>query len=279
MSILGLGSRWISNRSWTRTAKVIGFAASMVLVANGPAARGQAVPANAAAAALAQTPPSLPPTPPQGAWGEVIMANRQWMVVQNSHGQQFPIAMDQINQFLIRWPTRLDALGPQTLVEAIGPDQGNNTLMTDHVDTFEGGDRDLVQPTFTSLLPNNRPVTTLDPGFPRFMSPYDIGSQNLLYGWAYPVSPMQGGIPSRLHVVGSVASVNPAFQVVTPGNNWATILSGGALSITRVTRGTTAFAQKGDLVFLMPTGINLRSVVLSQAVLYKKMPIQQFRMP
>ena len=51
------------------------------------------------------------------------------------------------------------------------------------------------------------------------------------------------------------------------------------MTVTRVTRGTTAFAEKGDLVFLMPTNITLRTVVLSQAVLYKKMPINQFRLP
>ena len=206
------------------------------------------------------------------------MANHQWMVVQNQFGQQFPIAMNRVAQFLIRWPTRLDALGPESRVEAIGADQGNNTMVTDHVDVFEGTDRDLVQPTYNTLLPNGRPVTTIDPSFNRFMNAFDIGSQNLLYGWAYPVSPTGGGGLGRLHVVGNVANVNPVLQVATPGNNWATILPDGALSVTRVTRGTTAFAQKGDLVFLMPTDMTLKSVVLAQAVLYKRIPITMFRL-
>ena len=85
------------------------------------------------------------------------MANKRWMVVQNNFGQQFPIEMDAVAQFLIRWPTRLDALTGQSVVEAIGPDQGNNTLATDHVDVFEGADRDLVQPT-SNQPPAQRPA-------------------------------------------------------------------------------------------------------------------------
>lgn len=267
MAILGV--------RWARRAALVLSAAAAVTVFWLPA-RAQGLPG---ANALARTPAELPPTPPQGAWGEVIMANNRWMVVQNQFGQQFPIAMDRIAQFLIRWPTRLDALGPQSRVEALGADQGNNTMVTDHVDVFEGADRDLVQPTYNSLLPSGRPITTIDPGFNRFMNAFDIGSQNLLYGWAYPINPMGGGGGlGRLHVVGNVASVVPALQVATPGNNWATILPNGALTVTRVTRGTTAFAQKGDLVFLMPTDMTLKSVVLSQAVLYKRIPITMFRL-
>ena len=51
------------------------------------------------------------------------------------------------------------------------------------------------------------------------------------------------------------------------------------MTVTRVTRGNSAFAEKGDLIFLMPTAMTPRTVVLSQAVLYKKIPITQFRLP
>ena len=229
---------------------------------------------------LAQGPASLPPPPPQGAWGEVIMANNRWMVVQNNNGQQFPIANDSINQFLIRWPSRLDALTPQTVVEAIGPDVGNNTLLTEHVDAFVGADQNLVTPGSTSLLPNNRPVTTIDPGFQRHMNSFDIGSQNLLHGWAYPVNPGVSGIPAQLHVIGPVIQINPFLRAAIPGNNFATIQPAGAsMTVTRVTRGNTSFAQRGDLAFLMPTNLTPRTVVLSQVVLYKKIPFEQFRLP
>ena len=56
------------------------------------------------------------------------MANNKWIVVQNQQGQQFPIAMQGVAQFLIRWPTTPNALTPSSLVEAIGEDVGSNTL-------------------------------------------------------------------------------------------------------------------------------------------------------
>lgn len=265
MSILG---GW-----WKRSAlatMVVASAAAVVFPA-----RAQQL---AGAANGLQGPASLPPTPPQGAWGEVIFANNRWMVVQNYLGQQFPIANDAIAQFLVRWPTRLDAMTNQTVVEAMGPDVGNNTLRTEHIDVFEGSDRSLVQETFENLLPNNRPVTTIDPGFNRYMNAFDIGSQNLQHGWAYPVNPGLAGIPGQIHVVGNVLRVAPLLQVSIPGNNWASVMpDGGNMTITRVTRGNTSFAEKGDLVFLMPTDITPRTVALSQAVLYKKIPITQFR--
>lgn len=229
---------------------------------------------------LARGPIALPPAPPQGAWGEVIMANAKWLVVQNHQGQQFPIAADQIGQFLVRWPTTFNALTPDTVVEAIGQDLGSNVLRTDHVDVFEGADRSLVTPTYTSLLPNNRVVTTIDPGFNRFMNGFDIGSQNLLYGWAYPTGAGNLGIPGRLHVVGNYLAGNPP-GVAVPGNNFASLLPAepGVMSITQVTRGSTTFAEKGDLAYLMPTDLTPRTVVLSQLILYKKISVRQFRLP
>jgi hypothetical protein len=236
--------------------------------------------ANANGQGLAEEPTAIPPTPPQGAWGEVIMANTKWLVVQNHQGQQFPIATDSVGQFLIRWPYDVNQLDQESVIEAIGPDFGSNTMRTDHIDVFEGSDRNLVTPTYTSLLPNNRLVTTIDPGFNRFMNGFDIGSQNLLYGWAYPVAPGEEGIPARLHVVGNAIGNSP-IRVNVLGNNFATILptEAGNLSVTQVTRGNPSFAQKGDLAYLMPTEMTPRSVVLSQLVLYKKIPLRQFRLP
>lgn len=234
--------------------------------------------------AIDQGPMDLPPVPPRGAWGEVIMANSKWMVIQNHEGQQFPIANDSVAQFLVRWPTSLDQLTPATVVEAIGQDVGNNSMRTDHVDVFEGPDRALVQATFASLLPNNRVVTTIDPGFNRFMNGFDIGAQNLLYGWAYPLDnagPIANGIPGRLHVVGNAVSVNPFLRISVLGTNFATVLpdEAGGMSVTQMTRGDTSFAEKGDLVFLMPTELTPRTVVLSQVVLYKKIALRQFQRP
>ncbi len=222
--------------------------------------------------------PALPPPPPMGAWGEVIMANNRWMVVQNQLGQQFPIANDAVAQFLIRWPTQLDALNPgNSVIEALGLDLGSNTVAADHVDVFEGGDQNLVTPTATSLLPNNRFVTAIDPGFQRMMNAFEVGAQNLLHGWAYPVNAGINGIPGQIHVVGPVLNVVP-LQLGIPGNNFVSVLPNDSMTMTRVTRGNTSYAEKGDLVFLMPLNLTTRTVVLSQAVLYKKMRITEFRL-
>src|SRR6516165_5126560 len=67
---------------------------------------------------LVRAPNSLPGLPPEGAWGEIINATPRWVVIQNHAGQQFPISVDAIGQFLTRWPSSIDALGPQSVVEA-----------------------------------------------------------------------------------------------------------------------------------------------------------------
>ncbi len=226
---------------------------------------------------LAGQPRGLPQLPPQGAWGEIINVTSRWIVIQNHMGQQYPIAVDDIGEFLVRWPLTLDALTNQSIVEAMGPDIGNNVLQTDHIDVFEGGDRTLVAPTYNSVLPNNSLVTTIDPGFQRYMSPWDYGGQNLLYGWAYPVNSGVLGIPSRLHVVGNAINRSP-LQLGIPGNNVATVMSTGqdGFTITQVTRGTIAQVRKGDYAFMMPQQIGQKGLILSQFVLYKSIPFRQF---
>ena len=227
---------------------------------------------------LTKAGPNLPPAPPQGAWGEVIMANSKWIVVQNHRGQQFPIAIDSVRQFLIRWPLGLKDLSTRSVVEAIGQDLGSNILETDHVNVFEGADQSLVAPTYASLLPGNRPVTAIDPGYNRFMNGFDIGAQNLLYGWAYPVPVGGNGIPTQTHVVGQAVNNSP-LQVNFNLTNTATIQPStpAGLTVTQVTRGDPDFAEKGDLVYLMPTSMGPRSVALSQLILYKKIPRGEFR--
>ncbi len=134
-------------------------------------------------------PRGLPQLPPQGAWGEIINATTRWIVIQNHSGQQYPISIEDIGEFLVRWPSSVDDLTANSWIEAVGPDLGSNILQTSHIDVFEGSDRTLVAPTYNRLLPNNSVVTTLDPGFNRLMNAWDYGGQLQLYGWAYPVSP------------------------------------------------------------------------------------------
>jgi len=231
--------------------------------------------------AVVGQPLGLPQLPPQGAWGEVINATARWLVVQNHSGQQFPIAIDDIQEFLIRWPTSMNDLNGRSLVEAVGQDAGSNVVRVNHVDVFNGSNRTLVAPTYNSLLPNNMVVTTLDPGFNRFMNPWDYAGQNMLYGWAYPVPANMSGIPSRLHVVGNVVDRNAQSQMVRiglPGNNMATIVPDdtGQMTMTEVTRGSLNDARKGDFAFMLPLQITPRGLLLSQLVLYKQIPLAQF---
>jgi hypothetical protein len=273
-----------SRRAWPRLVALCSScllvpALTMVMLGEG---RGQVITAVTGQSPLVfdqvvGQPMGLPHLPPQGAWGEVINVTSRWIVIQNHSGQQFPIAVDDIGEFLARWPISLDVLTNQSMVEAVGQDLGNNVVQTEHIDVFEGADRTLVSPTYNSLLPNNALVTTLDPGFYRYMSPWDYGGQNLLYGWAYPVSPAVVGLPTRLHVVGSVINRSP-LQLGIPGNNVATVIPfpGQGLSVTQVTRGNINFVRKGDYAFMMPQQIGQRGLILSQFVLYKSIPLARF---
>ncbi len=219
----------------------------------------------------------MPQLPPKGAWGEVIMVNNKWIVIQNQQGQQFPISMQGGMQFLVRWPTTRNALTRQSVVEAMGEDVGSNTLRAEHIDVYEGPAQSLVSPTLRSLLDgNNRPVTTIDPSYSRSINGFDAASQGSLYGWTYPVAPGSQGIPARLYAVGEVADLDP-LRLRVPGNNVATVLpAAGNMSMTQVTRGSSSFARKGDLAFMMPIQVMPKTLVLSQLVIYKKMPLSQY---
>jgi hypothetical protein len=225
-------------------------------------------------------PRGLPQLPPQGAWGEVINVTTRWVVIQNHSGQQFPISVDDMGEFLVRWPSSVDRLGAQSVVEAVGQDLGSNVVQVSHVDVFEGPDQNLVSPTYNSLLPNNVVVTTIDPGFNRFMNAWDYAGQSMLYGWAYPVPAGIDGIPARLHVVGTVMQRDP-LQLNVLGNNIATVVAGAnaAFTVSQVTRGLIAHVRKGDYAFLLPLELTPKGLTVSQFVLYKAIPFRQFNPP
>jgi hypothetical protein len=256
-----------------RPVTVVFLVVSVLLVGQ----RARAQNRDVAFDAVTGQPRGLPDLPPTGAWGEVINVTSRWLVIQNHAGQQFPIAVEDITEFLIRWPSSLDALGPNCLVEAVGQNVGSNTLRTDHIDIFAGEDRALVTPTYNDILPNNMVVTTVDPGFNRFMNAFDVAGQNMLYGWAYPIAPGINGIPSRLHVVGSPVDASPV-RLSIPGNNIATIVpdNTGRITVSQVTRGSATEVRKGDYAFLLPLQTTPRGLAVSQLVLYKQVPFGQF---
>jgi hypothetical protein len=223
----------------------------------------------------------IPPPAPQGALFEVIFADPRWMVVQNERGQQFPIAADAVAQFLIRWQADVRDLTPAVLVEARGQELASMTVQTPHIDIFVGPEQALVQPGYTSDLPFlNKPVIAIDPTFGRMINAYDPVAQNRLYSWVYPIPPVSG-IPTLMHVVGNPVGLGP-LRLGVPGNNVVNLLPPfpADMTMTQVTLGTSAFARKGDLVYLKPVQgrdpIGEKSLLLAQAVLYKKMRRDQF---
>src|SRR4051794_8560889 len=222
----------------------------------------------------------LPTPQPQGSFAKVIFANSRWMVVQNEQGQQFPVAAESIQQFLIRWSASATDLSPAILVEAIGPEMAGMVIQTTHIDLFAGSDQTLVQPGYVSVLPIQRPATAIDPTFQRHMNGFDIAAQNTLYSFVYPVNTGDNGIPGQMHAVGNAIGVNP-LRLGVPGNNFVTVLPGGpqGISISQVTRGSTSFAQKGDQAFLTPIqgrAMGEKSLNLSQVVLYKQIRRDQY---
>ncbi|MGO9465064.1 MAG: hypothetical protein ACLQVF_13035 [Isosphaeraceae bacterium] len=211
----------------------------------------------------------IPELPPQGAWGEVINVTPRWLVIQNHSGQQFPISVDDIGTFLIRWPSSIANLGPRSVVEAVGISLGSNLVETPHIDVFEGADRTLIQPTY-------------DTGFDGTMLNWVFNTQNnLLNGWAYPLSSGTPGTSTdRLHVVGTVVERSP-LRLSIPGNNVATVVPAAnvQLTVTQVTRGSINAARKGDFAFIMPMSISSKGLVVSQLVLYKTVPLGRLNNP
>ncbi len=200
----------------------------------------------------------------QGDWAEVIMANGRWVVIQNAQGQQFPVAFDAIRQFVVRWPTRIDLVAPDALVEATGVDTGTNTLQTDHLDVYEGASRSLVSPAMFNLFGSNRVLNPLD------------ANQGPMYGTYFPFAPMEAGIPARIHVVGNILGLDP-LRLGAGGNNWVNVLpSAEGLNVTQVTTGTPAYAKKGDLVYFIPDSAGPKSLTVSRFILYKKIPLRAF---
>jgi len=210
----------------------------------------------------------LPQLSPQGEWGEVIHATSRWVVIQHQSGQQYPIAVDDLGEFLVRWPSSVDALGIQSVVEGFGQDLGSNVVETPHIDVFEGGDQALAVPTYyNSLLPTNAMI----------LNAWDYFGQGSLYGMAFPTSPSMLGGPVTLHIVGTVVNRVP-LQLSIPGNNIATVVppTGRQLIVTRVTRGATSTIKKGDYAFFVPSEITPRGLILSQFILYKTTPFALF---
>jgi hypothetical protein len=204
-------------------------------------------------------------------WAEVVsVAPPRWIVLQNARGQQFPVAIDAVGMFLTRWPTTLDRVTPNALVEANGVDAESNRVITDQLDVYEGGAQGLVTPALQFVS-----------GSGRVSRPIDFTFNADVYGELIPglAPPIHGGVamgPSRLHVVGPLINRVPPI-ILTEGNNRITVLPPPAgLRLTQITIGTISDVRPGDLVFFVAQSARPKSLILEQMIVYKRMPIDQF---
>jgi hypothetical protein len=211
-----------------------------------------------------QTMPLGPQIPVQGDWVEVVTVTSKWLVVQNQSGQQFPMALDSISGFIIRWPIDPSRVSPNSLVEAIGLDLHTNQIQTDHVDVFEGGARGLVRPMVQSMI-----------GFNGRPAPYDFLNPNS-YASPIPIPTGEDQVPNRVHVVGSVLGMNP-LRLEIPGNNSVVIVpSPTGLVFQQVTAGSMSFLKPRDLLYIVPTDAAPKSLIVAQLIAYKAMPLSEF---
>jgi hypothetical protein len=48
------------------------------------------------------------------------------------------------------------------------------------------------------------------------------------------------------------------------------------MTISQITRGSSTYARKGDYAFMLPLQITPRGLIVSQLVLYKRVPFAEF---
>jgi hypothetical protein len=169
----------------------------------------------------------------------------------------------------MRWPTSVERLSPRSLVEVTGMDLGSYRVQTDHLDVYEGSTARLVTPAVFRIT-----------GFGRVATPmsyqYDFG----VYGEPFPgvgptiMFPGEGSIPPRMHAVGQVVDKLP-LRLAVPGNSVVTVLpSNAGLSMTQVTPGSYSLVRPGDMAYFVPVTANVKSLGLSQLIIYKGVPYE-----
>jgi len=183
------------------------------------------------------------------------------MVLQNQQGQQFPVSLDAVQQFLIRWPTSPDRLAPDALAVVDGLNRNSNQVLADHVDVFQGPTKSLVPAPSRGPLNENG-----DYIFPLLMDTYETGFGGNFRRW--PVD----GLPLSLDVIGQVVNRYP-LVVRLPDNTLIKVLGPqGIPPMTLVTFGSPTFVRSGDLVWYLATGANPRTLGLEQLIVYKTVP-------
>ena len=205
-----------------------------------------------------------PRFPPSGDWAEIVTVTSKWLVIQNEKGQQFPVAIDSIGAFVMRWPIDPTRISPNAMVETTGLDLGSNQVRTDHLDVFEREGAGMIQPLYQQII-----------GFGRTPTTYDLLQQST-YGVRIPLLPGEDQIPNRLHVAGPIIGLDPV-RISMGGNNTVAVLPGATgMVFSEVTPGALGLLRPGDLLYVVPTDVTARSLILGQMVAYKPMPKAQF---
>jgi hypothetical protein len=204
---------------------------------------------------------------PPGEWLQVLTVTDNWLVLQNELGQQFPVSLDAVRLFAMRWPTSLETLSPVDLVEVTGLDIGSNRVSTDHIDIYKGSARSLVTPTVQQIV-----------GYNRVLTYFDIERQNALgFNYQYLLTPEELRMPYRLHIVSSAVNI-ASLQLSVGGNNAVAVLPDtGGMTMSEVTRGAIQLVRPGDIAFVQPIleQTTPRSLMLNQLVVYKSVPVEQ----
>lgn len=211
----------------------------------------------------------LPRFPAQGGWAEVLTVKGNWAVLMNEEGQQFPVSRDMISLFVIRWPTSPNRIPANSLIEAHGIDMSTNAVQTNHVDVYAGAAMNLVSPMAARGM-----------GSGRMLTPFDTWTQTR-YGFNYlkMMSPQEAILPIQLHIVGPLLNRSP-LEIAMPGNSFMRVLPAPlGMSMSQVTLGTFGLLRPGDLAYVIPRkGMETTgSLNLAQFVVYKAMPLDQFR--
>lgn len=204
---------------------------------------------------------------PSGEWLQVLTVTDRWLVLVNERGQQFPVSLEAVRLFVMRWQTSLDRISPTDLIEVTGLDLGTNRMSTDHVDIFKGASRGLVTPAVQQLVGYNRVLTL-----------FDIERQNDLgFNYQYLLTPEEMRMPMRLHIVAPAVNTAP-LQLSVGGNNSIAILpDAGGMTMSEVTRGVIGLVRPGDGAYVIPLldQTTPRSLVLAQLVIYKSVTVDQ----
>jgi hypothetical protein len=204
-------------------------------------------------------------------WAQVLSVSKDWIVLQNAEGQQLPVNANAIRLFVIRWPTTVDRIRDDALLEITGLDLGSYRVQVDHVDVYEGAARNLVAPG----------MLRVNAGWAE--RPIDFTFDAPVYGEPFPgiaPPPFRGFAagPLQINVVGALTSRNP-LTIGGPGiNNLLIVPAGpGGYTMNQITPGSIDFVRPGDLAYFWPVEARLKSLILDQLVIYKRIPLDQFQ--